>query len=44
MYISNWHTNYGHLLNDDNFETTHLHNDMFSMLDNRMVSAELRRS
>jgi hypothetical protein len=37
MYISNL-GDYGHLLNGDNYETTHLHNDMFSLFDNRMVS------
>ena len=37
MYVSNLH-DYGHLLNADNYETTHLHNDMFSMFDNRVVS------
>lgn len=35
MYVSNLH-DYGHLLNADNYETTHLHNDMFSMFDNRV--------
>lgn len=38
MYISNL-DDYGHLLNGDNYETTHLHNDMFSIFDNRLVSS-----
>ena len=37
MYISNI-DEYGHLLNGDNYEITHLHNDMFSIFDNRVVS------
>lgn len=37
MYVSNLE-DYGHLLNAENYETTHLHNDMFSMFDNRLVS------
>ena len=37
MYVSNLH-NYGHLLNADNYETTHLHNDIYSLFDNALVS------
>lgn len=37
MYVSNLN-DYGHLLNGDNYEITHLHNDMFNMFDNRLVS------
>ena len=37
MYVSNI-DDYGHMLNGDNYETTHLHNDMFSMFDNTLVS------
>lgn len=37
MYVSNLHR-YGHLLNADNYETTHLHSDMYSLFENRLVS------
>ena len=37
MYVSNLEE-YGHLLNADNYETTHLHNDMYQIFDNRLVS------
>ena len=36
MYVSNL-DEYGHLLNADNYETTHLHNDMYMIFDNRLV-------
>ena len=37
MYVSNIQE-YGHLLNADNYDTSHLHNDMYQLFDNRMVS------
>lgn len=37
MYTSNLQ-DYGHLLNGENYEITHLHNDMFSIFDNKLVS------
>ena len=37
MYVDNRHK-YGHLLNADNYETSRLHNDMYSIFDNRLVS------
>lgn len=37
MYVSNI-LDYGHLLNADNYETLHLHNDMYSLFDNQLVS------
>ncbi len=37
MYVSNVHQ-YGHLLNGDKYETTHLHNDMYSIFENKLVS------
>jgi len=36
MYVSNLHS-YGHLINEENYETTHLHNDMYNLFNNRMV-------
>lgn len=41
MYISNLH-DYGHLLSGDNYETSHLHNDMYQMFENRLVSVGRR--
>lgn len=35
MYTSNLQ-DYGHLLNGENYEITHLHNDMFSIFDNKL--------
>ena len=37
MYVSNLEE-YGHLINADDYDTSHLHNDMFSLFDNRVVS------
>ncbi|CAL8072484.1 unnamed protein product [Orchesella dallaii] len=34
MYVSN-RVDWGHLINSDNFETTHLHNELFQLFDNR---------
>ena len=36
MYVSNLHS-YGHLINEENYETTHLHNDMYNLFHNRLV-------
>lgn len=36
MYVSNLEE-YGHLLNADNYEISHLHNDMYQIFDNRLV-------
>ena len=36
MYIDN-QVYYGDLVNSDNFETTHLHNDLYSIIDNKQV-------
>ena len=36
MYVSNLEE-YGHLLNADNFDTSHLNNDMYMIFDNRLV-------
>lgn len=35
MYVSNLEE-YGHLINADDYDTSHLHNDMFSLFDNRV--------
>ena len=43
MYISNL-DEYGHLLNADNFDTSHLNNDMYMIFDNRLVSFKSRYS
>ena len=40
MYVSNL-DEYGHLLNADNFDTTHLNNDMYMIFDNRLVRSNL---
>ena len=37
MYVNNLHQ-FGHLLNNDNYDTTHLNNDMYQIFDNRLVS------
>ena len=37
MYVSNLHE-YGRLIKPDNFETHHLHNDIFNIFENRLVS------
>ncbi len=37
MYVSNL-DEFGHLLNADNYETNHLHNDMYQLFDNKVVS------
>ncbi|XP_046397512.1 procollagen-lysine,2-oxoglutarate 5-dioxygenase 1 isoform X2 [Ischnura elegans] len=34
MYVSN-RLDYGHLINADNFDTSHLHNDLYQIFDNR---------
>ena len=39
MYVSNLEE-YGHLLNRDSYTTDHLHNDMYQMFDNRLVSTK----
>ena len=36
MYVSNLEE-YGHLMSADSYETTHLHNDMYQIFDNRLV-------
>ena len=41
MYLSNWHSNYGHLINGDEYDTSHLHNDMYSLFQNNMVCSLL---
>ena len=38
MYVSNL-DEYGHLLNADNFDTSHLNNDMYMIFDNRLVGS-----
>ena len=40
MYVNNLHQ-FGHLLNNDNYDTTHLNNDMYQIFDNRLVSWKL---
>ena len=40
MYIDNQQY-FGHLVNSENFETTHKHSDLFSLMDNRYVSLHL---
>ena len=40
MYVSNL-DEYGHLLNADNFDTSHLNNDMYMIFDNRLVGSKL---
>ena len=40
MYVSNL-DEYGHLLNADNFDTSHLNNDMYMIFDNRLVCSNL---
>lgn len=37
MYVTN-QKHYGHLVNPDNFETSHLFNDMYNMFENPTVS------
>jgi len=37
LYIDNQQY-YGHLVNTENFDTTHLHNDLYQIFDNRYVS------
>lgn len=37
MYLDN-QDYYGHLVYYDNFDTTHMHNDMYSIFDNPYVS------
>ena len=37
MYIDNQQY-FGHLVNSENFETTHKHSDLFSLQDNKYVS------
>jgi len=36
MYVDNQQT-YGHLVSIANFETNHLHNDLYTILENRYV-------
>ena len=36
MYVSNLHE-YGHLISPDNYETHHLHNDLYNIFENRLV-------
>ena len=40
MYMSNLHK-YGHLVNPDRYETNHLHNDLYNLFENRVVSYPL---
>ena len=40
MYVSNL-DEYGHLLNADNFDTSHLNNDMYMIFDNRLVCSSI---
>lgn len=35
MYVSNLHE-YGHLISPDNYETHHLHNDLYNIFENRL--------
>lgn len=42
MYVDNQRY-YGHLVVSENFETTHKHNDLFALLDNRYVSSFERK-
>jgi len=37
LYIDN-QQHYGHLVDAENFDTTHLHNDLYQIFDNRYVS------
>ena len=37
MHVNNLHQ-FGHLLNNDNYDTNHLNNDMYQIFDNRQVS------
>jgi lysyl hydroxylase/galactosyltransferase/glucosyltransferase/procollagen-lysine,2-oxoglutarate 5-dioxygenase len=39
MYVSNQY-HFGHLLEVSTYTTDHLHNDMYQMMDNRLVSIE----
>lgn len=39
MHVSNLH-DYGHLLNGDTYDTSHLHGDMYQMFDNTLVRKE----
>ena len=36
MFVSNL-DNYGHLVSTDNYETHHLHNDLYNIFENRLV-------
>ena len=40
MYVSNMH-NFGHLISTDNYETHHLHNDLYNIFENRLVSLSI---
>ncbi|XP_071507295.1 procollagen-lysine,2-oxoglutarate 5-dioxygenase 1-like [Diadema antillarum] len=35
MYLLNLHDDYGHIITTENYETTHLHNDMWEMWNNK---------
>ena len=37
MYVDNYKY-YGHLVNNDDFTTLHLHNDMYQLFENKYVS------
>lgn len=37
MYVSNLHE-FGRLLETENYNTNHLHNDLWELFDNRVVS------
>ena len=43
MYVTNLH-DYGHLLNPETYDTSHLHGDMYQMFDNNLVSEGINES
>ncbi len=40
LYVDN-QKYFGHLVNSENFETTHKHNDLYSLMDNKYVSSRV---
>lgn len=37
MYVSNYHE-FGHLINADTFDTSHVHNELYEIYTNQLVS------
>lgn len=41
MYVTNMHT-FGHILSTENYQTSHLHNDLWQIFENPLVSKCLK--